>query len=357
LCVGDWIRVRGREEILATLDENGCLDGMPFMPEMLAWCGQTLQVSARAHKTCDTIEYGGARRIDRTVHLLDSRCDGSAHGGCQAACSLYWNEAWIQRVSAPDSPVEVAQVDRSAQPASACTMGQLLAATQHGQDAEKGPKYACQATELLKATRKMSRYDLAQYIEDYRSGNVGLATMMKGTTYRVGIYIVRRAERWGRRIGMGDALARAVMASYDAVQRLIPGGIPFPRRKGEIPPGKPTPNLDIGTLGPGCRVRVKSYQEILQTLNTDNKNRGLYFDAEHVPYCGREFSVRGLVTQIIDERDGYMLRFKSPSIILDSVVCKGTYSDHRMFCPRAIYPYWRPIWLKPVESERQDRPE
>jgi hypothetical protein len=68
-----------------------------------------------------------------------------------------------------------------------------------------------------------------------------------------------------------------------------------------------------------------------------------------VPYCGKEFPVRSLVNQIIDERTGYMLRFKSPSIILENVVCQGTYSDNRMFCPRAIYPYWRPVWLRPVE--------
>jgi hypothetical protein len=96
-------------------------------------------------------------------------------------------------------------------------------------------------------------------------------------------------------------------------------------------------------------VRVKSYPEILATLDSDNKTRGLYFDAEHVPYCGKEFPVRSLVKQIIDERTGRMLRFKSPSIILEGVYCQGTYSDDRFFCPRAIYPYWRPVWLKPVE--------
>ena len=35
---GDLVEIRSREEILATLDEHGRLDGMPFMPEMLAFC-------------------------------------------------------------------------------------------------------------------------------------------------------------------------------------------------------------------------------------------------------------------------------------------------------------------------------
>ena len=36
---GDWVEVRSKEEILATLDKKGQLDSMPFMPEMLAPTG------------------------------------------------------------------------------------------------------------------------------------------------------------------------------------------------------------------------------------------------------------------------------------------------------------------------------
>ncbi|MET0387737.1 MAG: hypothetical protein ABW321_17330, partial [Polyangiales bacterium] len=93
-----------------------------------------------------------------------------------------------------------------------------------------------------------------------------------------------------------------------------------------------------------------SYPEILATLDTDNKNRGLYFDAEHVPYCGRVLRVRSLVSQILDEGSGYMLRFKTPSIILEGATCIGTFSDKRLFCPRAIYPYWRAAWLTPIRD-------
>jgi len=28
------------------------------------------------------------------------------------------------------------------------------------------------------------------------------------------------------------------------------------------------------------------------------------------------------------------------------------FSDKRMFCPRAVFPYWRPIWLTPLEREQ-----
>src|SRR5205823_5514963 len=53
---GDWVEVKSAEEILATLDEQGRLDGLPFMPEMLQYCGKRLQVFKSAHKSCDTIQ-------------------------------------------------------------------------------------------------------------------------------------------------------------------------------------------------------------------------------------------------------------------------------------------------------------
>ena len=44
LRVGDIVEVRSEAEILATLDENGRLESLPFMPEMLALCGRRFRV-------------------------------------------------------------------------------------------------------------------------------------------------------------------------------------------------------------------------------------------------------------------------------------------------------------------------
>src|SRR5690606_18136010 len=56
---GDRVAVRSREEILATLDRSGEIDCMPFMAEMLQYCGREFAVGAVAHKTCDTINKTG----------------------------------------------------------------------------------------------------------------------------------------------------------------------------------------------------------------------------------------------------------------------------------------------------------
>src|SRR5713101_9119033 len=109
LSVGDWVEVRSKEEILRTLDASGRLGGMPFMPEMFQFCGKRFQVYKRAHKTCDyTTSYPyHTRRLEGTVHL-ETRCGGEAHGGCQAACLLYWKHAWLKPISGgPDEFVDL----------------------------------------------------------------------------------------------------------------------------------------------------------------------------------------------------------------------------------------------------------
>jgi hypothetical protein len=93
---------------------------------------------------------------------------------------------------------------------------------------------------------------------------------------------------------------------------------------------------------------VRSYAEILDTLDGDWKNRGMYFDGECVPFCDGRYDVLHRVEKIIDEKTGRMLRLKSDAIVLKDVACGARYSKCRRFCPRAIYPYWREIWLERV---------
>src|SRR5215470_14619212 len=102
---GDLVEVRSASEILATLDDQGALGAMPFMPEMISYLGRRFTVSVRADKICDTIgRTMQSRQMTDTVLLDDLRCDGSAHGGCQADCRIYWNEAWLKKVDTLAAP-------------------------------------------------------------------------------------------------------------------------------------------------------------------------------------------------------------------------------------------------------------
>ena len=99
-------------------------------------------------------------------------------------------------------------------------------------------------------------------------------------------------------------------------------------------------------LQPGELVEVKSRDEIFQTLDLEDRTRGLRYDGEMLKYSGRRGRVLRRVEKIIDEKTGKMLTIKADCIIIDGFVCTGDY--HRS-CPRAVYPYWREAWLKRVE--------
>src|SRR6267143_3601718 len=98
LRAGDWVEVKSKEEILNSLDSRGQIEGLPFMPQMFQYCGQRFKVNKRAHKTCDTVNQTGGRRLAGGVHL-ELRCDGEAYGGCQAACLIFWKDVWLKPIS------------------------------------------------------------------------------------------------------------------------------------------------------------------------------------------------------------------------------------------------------------------
>jgi hypothetical protein len=131
------------------------------------------------------------------------------------------------------------------------------------------------------------------------------------------------------------------------------GGTLYPRTPGLIPEGQPTPFLALN-LKPGELVRVKSHEEILKTVDSTNRNRGMYWDAELVPYCGGTYRVAKRVSRLIDEKSGRMIEMKSPCVALEGVVCQARYSPCRMLCPKSMYPYWREIWLERVEGKNHD---
>jgi hypothetical protein len=333
--VGSWVEVRSKEEILQTLDRDGRLEGMPFMPEMFAFCGQRFRVQKRAHKTCDTVVPIRSRRVANAVHL-ETRCNGMAHGGCQAGCLLFWKDAWLKPFTpaTSSSPVLASAKVNSA----CCTENDVIRASRSTNDSEHDPRYVCQATLLPYYTSSLSPYDFRQYWEDLTSGNVRFGRWLRGL-----FYITYQTI-----INLGVGLGAPLRWLYETFQRLH-GGLPYPRRLGKLPPGSKTPSIDLN-LQVGEWVRVKSFNDILATCTTDYRNRGMIFDAEMMPYCGRTYRVHKRVTQILDEKTGRMMTMKNPCIILQNVVCQGAYSECRMFCPRQIYPYWREIWLERVAA-------
>jgi hypothetical protein len=322
LRVGELVEVRSAAEILATLDERAELESLPFMPEMLQFCGRRLRVDKLAVKLCDTIGSTGMYRMRNAVHLAGVRCDGQAHGGCQAGCLIYWKEAWLKRVPAdPGEPSGPA-----AEPPPRHMLVTLTAATRKGRGGASRDEelFSCQATELLRAApRRVPPWDVSQYVLDVRSGNAGLVATLRA----VAIGMFNEYQDLSRRFLPKPLRIRA--------------GMRLPFVEGRL---EKTPEHELD-LQPGELVRIKSKEAIVKTLDVNNSNRGLSFDPEMLWYCGREARVLRRVERIVDERTGRLLRLKRPCIVLEDVTCRGEY--HRC-CPRADYPYWREIWLERV---------
>jgi hypothetical protein len=326
LRVGEVVEVLSEEEILATLDGNGELDSLPFMPEMFQFCGKRFKVYRRAVKLCDTINFSGIHRMENAVHLEDLRCDGRAHGGCQAGCLLYWKEAWLRRVE-PGSGRDVLEPTPGSHPTPSSngppiTVETIVAATR----AKGDDRFSCQATEMLRAAPvRMAWWDPRQYLQDVRVGNASPKAMIR---YLV-IMLFNKFQTANRRFLPGLPL--------------IHGAKMYPFVDGVLA-RTPTDTLN---LQPGELVEVKSKEEISRTLDKNNKNRGLLFDVEMVRYCGQRGRVLKRVDHIIDEKTGKMIHFSTPCIVLEGVFCRSEYWGGH--CPRSIHHYWREIWLRRVE--------
>ena len=144
---GDLVEVKTPEEILQTLDAEGAFDRLPFMPEMLEFCGRRFQISRRAEMTCASgMKSPRGFKANDVVTLDGVRCTGAAHDGCQKACLIFWRQAWLRKVenAAIQSKADLAGSER------------LQARLKISTDRET---YFCQASELAKVTYVLSRWE------------------------------------------------------------------------------------------------------------------------------------------------------------------------------------------------------
>ncbi|WP_157492238.1 hypothetical protein [Geothrix fermentans] len=286
---GQPVFIRGAAEIAATLDVDGKLDGLPFMPEMARFCRTQARVHRHADKTC--VEGAGFRRLGGTILLEDLRCDGSAHDGCQRGCLFFWKEAWLRA----DGPVAPSGAPDAAFPVDLPT--------------RREDRYVCQSTELLAASRPLSRWDLSHFFLEIRRGELTVPDFLRiflGTTFNRFLHLL------GRRPA---------------------GALAGSRRS--------TPAGDLGLL-PGDWVEVLSGPEIRATLDAEGKNRGLTFEPGMSEHAGKRFQVDQPLERIILEETGKMVHL-AHTVSLKGVTCRGVCSKN---CPRNNILYWRESWLK-----------
>lgn len=295
---GEVVFVRSARQILETLDEDGCLDGLPFMPEMLAFCGRKFRIDRVANKACVNAEGIFIGSLSNCFVLaIPNRCDGSAHGGCQMGCKFLWRKEWLQDDSGSGIAADDAETD---------SVRDRLQASVHRSE----NRYRCQATELVNISTPTSAFQVGQYMKDVASG-----------------VPVKQVVRF-----VADLAIRKASGAVDHLSGPCVGRTP-------------TESLGIEV---GEKVRVKSIDEIRETLDAKGCNRGLWFDKDEMtPFCGKELVVSRVLNRLIDEKTGELKELKNPCIVLSETECSGVF---RRFCSRGMLHFWREIWLERVEG-------
>jgi hypothetical protein len=291
LHIGEAVEVRSKREVLNTLDENGTFEGLQFSSEMWKYCGQKFTVFKRADKLI--IEGIGMRRMKRTVILAGATCDGLAHESCKKTCLLLWKDVWLKRISG-GRPEDVGENPPT-------TDSQSLTKE----------TFQCQVSGLKNATSALPFWDARQYVWDIKSGAFSPSERL-----------------------------RILLTSISIDFRKLLGSKVIRHDHGHL---RRTPSLALD-LQPGEIVQVNSKAEIIRTLDSRNRNRGLEFTQEMSKYSGKKYQVLKRVDIIKDEKTGEMRKIAN-TVLLEEVTCDGKAHGG---CPRNCFCLWREIWLSRV---------
>jgi hypothetical protein len=95
---GEFVQVRSKSEILATLDQRNRNRGLLFDSEMVRYCGSTFRVLKRVNQIVDE-RTGKIMKMKSSCIILEGvACVSEFHRWCPRAIYHYWREAWLQRV-------------------------------------------------------------------------------------------------------------------------------------------------------------------------------------------------------------------------------------------------------------------
>jgi hypothetical protein len=300
--VGDLVEIKSWAEIRATLDERGCLEQLPLMPEMVGMCGQRAYVFRCVHRLFDYRKTRRMRHMDGAVLLVGTVCDGSNHGGCEAACHTIWKSAWLRRVARSD--------DAAGAPVSSDRSDPLkdAAVLQFGTQA---PRYACQLTQLHAASQPIGDWSATNFLRPLIAGNVTPAAFVVG---------------WLTHL-------------FNELQHLRQG-VSFPAFEVAVQDDGRREEL---RLAAGDQVVVKPSAEIRATLDDQLMNRGLWFEPDMLKHCDRRYRVQAEVRKLIDIVTGEMRIMKTPAYILRDVHFSG---ERQLFNAQYEPLFWRGAWLR-----------
>ena len=95
---GELVRIKSKNDILATLDENLLNRGMGFDEEMSRFCGQTAIVQSRVERCIDEKTGRMLTMKSPCITLENIFCAGAYNVNCPREFVPFWREIWLERV-------------------------------------------------------------------------------------------------------------------------------------------------------------------------------------------------------------------------------------------------------------------
>ena len=103
---GELVRIKSKEEILATVNADLLNRGMGFDEEMSRYCGQLARVQARVDK-CINESTGEMLTMKYPCIVLENNiCAGVFNVSCPREFIPFWREIWLERVGGAPAPEE-----------------------------------------------------------------------------------------------------------------------------------------------------------------------------------------------------------------------------------------------------------
>jgi hypothetical protein len=99
----------------------------------------------------------------------------------------------------------------------------------------------------------------------------------------------------------------------------------------------------------GDKVRVRSREEISQTLDSSKRSDGCLFMEQMWIYCGKEQQIAKVVRNFFDEYRFKMYKVGPWIYLLEGVICDGLEQAGNQKCDRSCFLMWHEKWLEKVE--------
>lgn len=102
-------------------------------------------------------------------------------------------------------------------------------------------------------------------------------------------------------------------------------------------------------LKAGESARVKSFGDIVTSLDPTGRLDGCLFTEQMKGYCGSRYAVLKTVRAFFNEHRQRTFRARVPLYILEGVICDGKTSEFSHECDHSCFLLWHENWLEKVE--------